>query len=272
MRLLAGLAIAFTAVGTASVAAPGDDYAQRLRGAAFVSESIPPDLAPRTRDEDVSNLIDREVYRDGAPVRWRTDNFKLNARDTLRVSVGGTLQTPGNLVVDPKRAQFEADAYDVALTRDFGGVKFEAGKYDLHLAPHAGLGVTNAGGQAEAGATLTVGQRRDDMVKSQLSDLGVQDGAAFGDQGRWYLFAAASGRAVGLNMLRSEGDWDRAGWSTDAASTLVGDAQVGVGFRKGVMQTSLGVIHREVKGQHRIWGQETKQDSMVAFSFAIRPR
>ncbi|OYW84618.1 MAG: hypothetical protein B7Z22_10280, partial [Hyphomonas sp. 32-62-5] len=25
---------------------------------------------------------------------------------------------------------------------------------------------------------------------------------AFGDRGRWYIFAAASGRAVGLNMLR----------------------------------------------------------------------
>ena len=110
-------------------------------------------------------------------------------------------------------------------------------------------------------------------LASRLNDLGVRDGAAYGDQGRWYLFAAASGRAVGLNILRNErAGWDRDGWSTDTSSALIGDAHVGVAWRKGAMQTSLGYIHREVKGEHMIYGQQTKDDSVVAFSFSIKPR
>ena len=105
-----------------------------------------------------------------------------------------------------------------------------------------------------------------------LRALGVGDGASFGGRGRWYLFVAASGRAIGLNMLHNDTTgWDRAGWSQDSASTLVGDAQVGVGFRKGPMQTSLGYIHREVKGQNQLWGIDARADSMVAFSLSIRP-
>ena len=84
--------------------------------------------------------------------------------------------------------------------------------------------------------------------------------ATFGDTGRWYLFAAASGRAVGMNMLHGETGWNGAGWTTDPSSTLIGDAQLGVGWRKGAVQTSVGYIHREVKGQHMIWGVDTRED------------
>ena len=72
-------------------------------------------------------------------------------------------------------------------------------------------------------------------------------------------------------MLKDQATgWDRA-WSQDAASTLISDAQLGVAWRKGAMQTSLGYVHREVKGEHMIWGQETKADSLVAFTFSIKP-
>jgi hypothetical protein len=99
----------------------------------------------------------------------------------------------------------------------------------------------------------------------------VQDGGDFGQRGRWYLFAAASGRAVGMNMLHGDQGWNRAGWSTDQTSTLTGDAQVGVGWRKGDLQTSFGYIHREVKGQNMLFGVDPKADSVVAFSLSIRP-
>ena len=36
-------------------------------------------------------------------------------------------------------------------------------------------------------------------------------------------------------MLHGETGWDRAGWTTDATSTLIGDTQVGVGWRKGAV-------------------------------------
>ena len=62
------------------------------------------------------------------------------------------------------------------------------------------------------------------------------------------------------------------GWSTDNTGALVGDAQVGVGWRKGDMQSSFGVIHREVRGNHMIFGQDTRTDTVAAFSFSIRPQ
>ncbi|OYX91864.1 MAG: hypothetical protein B7Y78_11355, partial [Caulobacter sp. 35-67-4] len=103
--------------------------------------------------------------------------------------------------------------------------------------------------------------------------LGLRDGdEAFGQRGRWYVFAAASGRAVGLNMLRSQnGDWSRAGMSSDVNSKLIGDAQAGVAWRKGPMQASVGYIHREMKAKDVIMGMATQKDSMVALSFSLKP-
>jgi hypothetical protein len=279
MRLLAGLAIAFgfgAATGVAAQSAPTISEPSRLMGAAFA-----PDYAPRAgAADDFSKLIDREQVRpDGAPVRWRTNELKLGqtrsgAVDSVRVSVGGALRSPSGLPqnLDSRTAAFDADAYEIAVTRDWAPVRFDAGDLDVNLTPHTGVGVSSAGGQAEAGAILTVGQKRDDVAVDRLKDLGVRDGAAYGDRGRWYFFAAASGRAVGLNMLNNGEGWDRDGWTTDRASALVGDAHVGVGWRKGAMQTSFGYIHREVKGEHMVFGQETKEDSMLAFSLSIKPQ
>ena len=279
MRLLAGLAIAFGCCAATGVAAQDMSPAtgaSRLRDAAFA-----PDFAPRApAGDDFSKLIDREQARpDGGLVRWRTNELKLGqtktgAVDSLRLSVGGSLRSPSGLPqnLDNRAAQFDADAYEIAVTRDWAPVRFEAGAYDVNLTPHTGIGVANGGGQAEAGAMLTVGQKRDDAAVDRLNDLGVRDGAAYGDQGRWYLFAAASGRAVGMNLLHGDNVWDRDGWTTDKASALIGDAHVGVGWRKGAMQTSLGYIHREVKGEHMVFGQQTKEDSMLAFSLSIKPQ
>ena len=259
MRLLAGLAIAFgfgAATGVAAQSAPTISEPSRLMGAAFA-----PDYAPRDpAADDFSKLIDREQVRpDGAPVRWRTNELKLGqtrsgAVDSVRVSVGGALRSPSG------------------LPQNIDTAAFDAGELDVNLTPHTGVGVSNAGGQAEAGAVLTVGQKRDDVAVDRLNDLGVRDGAAYGDRGRWYFFAAASGRAVGMNMLSNGEGWDREGWTTDRASALIGDAHVGVGWRKGAMQTSFGYIHREVKGEHMVWGQKTKEDSMLAFSLSIKPQ
>ncbi|MBP7702113.1 MAG: DUF2219 family protein [Phenylobacterium sp.] len=246
-----------------------------MNDAAFAS-----DKAPKIRQDDFANLIEREQFAaDGAPVRWTTNNFQLGktARgsvDTMRLSVGGSERSPSGLPanIDPRAAQFDADAYEVAVTRDWAPVRFGAGELDVAVTPHTGVGLSNSGGQAEAGATLTVAQKRDGEVEDRLNDLGVRDGKAYGDQGRWYLFAAASGRAVGLNVLRSDNGWDGQGWTTDPSSALVGDAHVGVAYRKGSMQTSFGYIHREVKGEHMVFNQETKEDSVLAFTFSIKPQ
>ena len=242
-----------------------------LNGAAF---------APRTASSNVDaidRLLERETYQPGAGlVRWMTGEVQLapargGAVDSLRVSVGGALRTPGGLPLNLSHAQYDPNAYDVTITRAWpAAFALKTGSIGLDLTPHAGLGVTSFGTSAEAGATIRLMQA-DATVAERLNAMGVRDGGAFGDRGRWYLFAAASGRAVGMNMTHGEQGWNRAGWSTDQTSTLTGDAQVGVGWRKGDMQTSFGYIHREVKGQNMLFGVDPKADSVVAFSFAIRP-
>lgn len=282
MRSMAGLAtvvgifggMCATSAFAQSMPLTPDSGVAQLMSAAFDAKTY----SPRTDTDDlIANLLDREAYGPAGPVRW--DNSKVTltdngvAVDSLRLSVGGTLRTPGGLPINVDRAEFQAQAYEIAVTRDWpDAVSFATDHYDVSVTPHAGLGMSNAGGSAEAGAMLTLGQRASDGLKSRLGAMGVRDGATFGNEGRWYLFAAASGRAVGLNMQRNNGDWNGAGWSTDPSSALIGDAQLGVGWRKGAMQTSFGYIHREVKGQHMVWGQETKDDSMVAFSLSIKPR
>jgi hypothetical protein len=238
-------------------------------------------FAPRTDSsavDPISHLIDHETYDPGLGlVRWMTGATQLptsssGAVDSLRISVGGTLRTPGGLPLNLSHAQYDASAYEVALTRDWpAALAYDGRGFGVDVTPHAGIGVTNLGGSAEAGATLRLMQK-DAAVKERLNAMGVRDGTSFGDKGRWYLFAAASGRAVGLNMLHGDQGWDRAGVTTDQTSTLIGDTQVGVGWRKGDVQTSFGYIHREVKGEQSIlWGVDPRPDSMVAFSFQIRP-
>lgn len=285
MRLLAGLAIALGVGAATEVAAqtvtPGSvATSSSLRDAAAAPDYAPSNYAPKVQPDDFSKLIEREQFAtDGSPVRWTTNTFKLGktangASNQVRLSLGGTMHTPSGLPqnIDPRGAQFDADAYEIAVTRDWAPVRFDAGDLDVDVTPHTGVGLSNGGGQAEAGATLTVAQKREATLDNSLTDLGVRDGAAYGDKGRWYLFAAASGRAVGLNVLRDGNSWNRDGWSTDASSALIGDAHVGVGYRKGAMQTSFGYIHREVKGEHMVFNQETKDDSVIAFTFSIKPK
>jgi hypothetical protein len=77
-----------------------------LNGAAF---------APRTAASDVdpiSHLIERETYQPGVgPVRWTSGEAPLSsgsggAVNSLRVSVGGALRTPGGLPLNLARSQY----------------------------------------------------------------------------------------------------------------------------------------------------------------------
>lgn len=214
---------------------------------------------------------------EAGPTAWRTDEVPLRATDktvdSLQVSVGGALNAPAGDALALRNADIQPQDYEVTYLRGWpGAMRREAGGYAIDVSPHAGVGVSTAGSLAEAGATVTVGQSVDAKVADKLGDMGVRDGASFGDAGRWYLFAAASGRAVGLNMMRKDGGWGGAGWSTDPASALIADAQAGIGWRKGPVQASFGYQHREVKGNYMIFGQEAKDDNLVALSLSIKPR
>jgi hypothetical protein len=265
MRRLAFVAIVL-GCGAASAAS-----AQALSGSALARAPF----ASPTQADSFTSLANQATV---APVQWSSSEVQFARRadgpvDSLRVSGGAFVDAPAGLPVHLDPRKLDDKAYEVSVIRNWPrAMAFDNGKFDIDLSPHAGLGVTSQGTSAEAGAELRLSPSRDDKAADRLRAMGVSDGAHFGEQGRWYLFAAASGRAVGLNMLRNDLGWDRAGWTTDPTSTLIGDAQVGVGFRKGAMQTSFGFIHREVKGQHMLFGQETKDDSLVAFSLSIKPK
>ena len=236
-------------------------------------------LSPAATFGDV-RLLDADRYYDGrGPVSWRSDAFVVGqtdggAVDSVRVSVAAVARNAAIAplsLVRPDAQAFDAENIDVTLTRGWpSAVKLAAGKYALDFSPHAGFGFGDAGGSAEAGATVRLGKNVEDRVSDSL---GLRDGdEAFGQRGRWYVFAAASGRAVGLNMLRGQnGDWSRAGMSSDVNSKLIGDAQAGVAWRKGPMQASVGYIRREMKAKDVIMGMATQKDSMVAFSFSLKP-
>ena len=268
---------------------PVDLSARTVRPVAVAFAETPRTQSERASDPSFSlspagaygdaKLLDANRYYEGrGPVTWRSNAFVAyegdRAVDSVRVSVASVAQAgatrPLALVRPDDGDSFEDRDVDVTVTRGWpAAVSLGSGKYALDVTPHAGLGVGGAGGSAEAGATVRFGKKMGDRV---VNSLGVNDGRQFGDRGRWYVFAAASGQAVGLNMLRnSEGDWNRAGFTTDNNSKLIGDGQAGVAWRKGAMQASFGYVHRSIKAKDQIMGMATQKDEMVAFSFSLKP-
>jgi hypothetical protein len=264
--------------GASSTAASSTGFAPRQVDSAQARVEGEFALSPAATFGD-ARLLDADRYYDGrGPVSWRSNAFVVGesdrAVDSVRVSVAGVARNAAVAplsLVRPDAQAFDAENIDVTLTRGWpSAVKLEAGKFALDFSPHAGFGFGDAGGSAEAGATVRLGKNVEDRVTDSL---GLRDGGeAFGQRGRWYVFAAASGRAVGLNMLRGQdGDWSRAGMTSDVNSKLIGDAQAGVAWRKGPMQASVGYIHREIKAKDVIMGMATQEDSMVALSFSLKP-
>ena len=108
-----------------------------------------------------------------------------------------------------------------------------------------------------------------DQIDYRLRRIGVRDGSEFRDRSRLYLFAADGERAVGYNLTRGQdGGWERQGLSLDDGAFL-GEAQAGVAWRKGDVQTSFGYTHREVKRLGRV-GYD-RDEGVVGLQFSFRP-
>ncbi len=114
-------------------------------------------------------------------------------------------------------------------------------------------------------------------LSASSNDWGVSEGEkSFDDQqGRWYLFAAASGRSVGLNMVGDgAGHYANAGVTTDQTAT-VGTGEAGIGWRKGDRQISLGFQERRLQGASD-WVDQTMPRSDhgvgLTYSFKLKPR
>ena len=190
------------------------------------------------------------------------DRLRLRTEGPVR-RVDGSPLPPGPL--DP--AAYEAEHYDLTYTRGWTeNLGRTASGLDVALTPHVGVGVGSRGGSTEAGATLRIGPDLDRLVP--------EGEAAFGERPRWYLYAAGSGRAVGYNWARNrDGEFARSGVSHDAGS-FMGDASLGVAMRRGPIQSSLGLIYRElgVEGLRAGEGVDTDvSEGVIAFQLSIKP-
>lgn len=190
--------------------------------------------------------------------------------DRLRISTTGDLRRADGAPVPPRALDaraYDAEDYDVSYTRGWTAASGRtASGLEVSLTPHAGLGVSSDGPTAEAGATLRIGQN--------LDRLAPDGDEAFGERPRWYLYAAGNKKAVGYNFARTrDGDFARSGVSQDEGAYL-GDASVGVAYRRGSMHGSFGVVYREIeaKGVRGYQGINTEvAEGLVAFQFSIRP-
>ena len=310
MRVAAGLLSIATVLLTASLAhaaAPADARARAaLVKAVFAPRTTSPAalvLAPRSDLSAVSTgqvflptdevAVSPDSVRLLAPdlpvagqglAQWRSNEVTLpptetGAVDSVRVSLGSVAYAPGGYVLARPDALVGVDtqAFDVRYTRGWpAALQLSAGDYDVDFSPHAGVGVSSGGGSAEAGGMVRVGSNLQDKVMSSLDHMGLHtvSSRSIEDRGRWYLFASASGRAVGLNMGRdAQGNMQRLGWSAEGTSALISDAQAGIAWRKGATEASIGYVHRDIHGD---FGGSVDpghvKDSMVAFSFSVRPR
>jgi hypothetical protein len=163
----------------------------------------------------------------------------------------------------------QAEDYDISFVRGWPTVVgYTPSGLEVSVTPHAGVGVGSRGGSAEAGATVRIGRDLDKLVPEG------QD--AFGERGRWYIYAAGSGRAVGYNFARNrDGDYARSGYSHDSG-VFLGDAQLGVAWRRGDMQSSFGVIYREIEPEGLRVGSRSGIDTdvsegLIAFQLSIKP-
>lgn len=138
---------------------------------------------------------------------------------------------------------------------------------EVSLTPHAGLGFGREGTTATAGATLKLGRG--------LADMAPDGDEEFGDKARWYLFASGSRRAVGYNLTRgTDGSLHREGISQDVGHTL-GDAAIGLAWRRGAIQSTVGLAYREVEidGLRGYGGRRTDVDEgVLTFQLSIRPQ
>ncbi len=87
-------------------------------------------------------------------------------------------------------------------------------------------------------------------------------------KGRWFVFAAGSGEAFGLNIIRdpARGGWRRTGWSVERLAEF-GKAQLGVGWRRGDRQVAVSAARREIGA----YGFK-REDTVVGVSFTVSGR
>ena len=218
-------------------------------------------------------------------------------RPTSTVRVFATTPAPSHAVAltAPGAAQTASRGVAIAFVQptyltaadegalDFGGgghstLSLSRGGYEFAFVPQGSFDSSGGASSAQAGAMVRVGADIQDKVMAGMSKLGMHtvSSEAIQDRSRLYMFAAYSGKEIGFNIARgSTGGLQRLGWSAEGASTLVSDAQAGVGWRKGALQASVGYVHRDVNSNYDNGfgnvGMQKLSDNMVAFTLSFHP-
>jgi hypothetical protein len=234
---------------------------QTVAGPAYVPDSRSVEVRPAEVERGSPWVAtSREVWRETDAY---TESLRVDSVGTLRRADGGPLPPGAGDAV-----AVEDQRYGLSYRRGWPStLGYTASGLEVTLTPHAGVGLTPLGPVAEAGATLSIGSDVDRMVPEGQE--------VFGDRARWYLFAAGSGRAVGYNFARTrDGNYARSGYSHDSGAFL-GDASIGVAYRRGDVHSSVGLVYREIEpGGMRDMSDGIEADvteGMVAFQFSIKP-
>lgn len=86
-------------------------------------------------------------------------------------------------------------------------------------------------------------------------------------RGRWMLFAAQSGKAYGLNLIRDTfGGWRNAGYSEERVARF-GSRQIGLGWRQDNRQVSLTATRRKLNSI-----DYSDKDTVVGVTVSVRGR
>jgi len=85
---------------------------------------------------------------------------------------------------------------------------------------------------------------------------------------RWFLFAASSGKAFGLNMGRdiNNGGWRRQGWSRERLAPS-GQVQIGLAWRGVDRQLSIGATKRKLQIM-----DFSKEDTVFGMTWSIKAK
>lgn len=179
------------------------------------------------------------TYQPGAGlVRWTLgDTLSPDQTRGLVVSTATLEANPLASLLRPSKAT-GADAFELAYVRNWpAAVNLQAGRLALDITPHASVGLSSAGSQlAEIGAMARVGLR-------MMEAIGAGE-AVHGS--KLFLFAGASRRSTGLNLLKSQ-NLQRKIAANGVGDGSVREAEAGLGFRNGALSASLGYTYEKTR-------------------------
>lgn len=212
--------------------------------------------------------LDRPGLSDDVP-RW-IDARPVENNESSRLSVWRV--SPAHTPLEMARPDLRDEKLALEWRKDWTAVhESTPSGLEVSLTPHASIRWSDSGSSTIAGATVRFGKG--------LSQLAPDSSDKFAaHRPRWYVFAAGSRRMVGYNFTRrTDGRLTNDGLSQDVgtdSSHALGDAAIGVAWRRGALQSAFAIAYREVdiQGLRGYGGLQTDvEEARVAFQLSIRP-